>query len=166
MTAAARAALLPLRPGHSKQPADGPSPAWPRAAMTQTLKFTGDRDARPTIVGFYSTNGCVIPCNCCPVLLYPFNFELAQLYRAGIGMVVTDAQFCLRTARALSPIRPELAASFVNRVVNATVDPRRRNLAAPIPSIIRRNDFKSAFCWIDRALEYERSRRASRPLAP
>jgi hypothetical protein len=51
-----------------------------------------------------------------PCLLCPFNFELAHLRRVGIGMIVTDAEFCLRTARALLPIRPELAASFVNRV--------------------------------------------------
>jgi hypothetical protein len=78
---------------------------------------------------------------------------------------VTDAEFCLRTARGLLRTRAERATVFINRVLGETVDPRLWNLDAPVLSMIAQNNFEAADRWIVRALEYERSRRAGRPPA-
>jgi hypothetical protein len=83
----------------------------------------------------------------------------------GIAMIVTDAEFWLRIAKALLPTQPQRAATFVSRVVGETVDPRLRNLVSATSSMIERRDFEAAHRWLDRALEYERSRRAGRRVA-
>jgi len=83
----------------------------------------------------------------------------------GIAMIVTDTEFWLRLAKALLPTQPQRAATFVSRVVGETVDPRLRNLVSATSSMIERGDFEAAHRWLDRALEYERSRRAGRRLA-
>ena len=77
-------------------------------------------------------------------------------------MLVTDTEFTLRTARALLPTRSEGAVVFINRALAGTVDPRLRNLVSPVLSMIERKDFEAAARWLDRAIEYERSRRARR----
>ena len=77
-------------------------------------------------------------------------------------MLVTRAEFTLRTARALLPARPERALVFINRALAETVDPRLRNLISPALSMLERNNVEAAGRWLDRAIEYERARRVRR----
>jgi len=76
---------------------------------------------------------------------------------------VTDVEFALQTARALLPTFPEKALLFLNRALAATVDPRLRSLVSPALTAIERSDADAAIRWIDRALNYDQTRRAGRP---
>ena len=75
-------------------------------------------------------------------------------------MIVTDIEFCLRTARALLPTKPEKAAIFVKRVVAETADPRLRFLVSPVLLMIQEKDVEAAGRWLERALSYHEARRA------
>jgi hypothetical protein len=77
-------------------------------------------------------------------------------------MIVNDVEFCLRMARALLPTRPLKAATFVNRALAETVDPRLRFLVLPAVSMIENYDIEAADRWLDRALKYHEARRADR----
>jgi hypothetical protein len=77
-------------------------------------------------------------------------------------MVVTDIEFCLRTARVLLSTNREKAMAFVRRVVDETQDPRMRNRVAPILAIIEQGDTTAAERWLDRALSYDQARRTRR----
>jgi hypothetical protein len=77
-------------------------------------------------------------------------------------LIVNDAEFCLRMARALLPTRPLKAATFVNRALADTVDPRLRFLLLPTLSMIQDYDIEAADRWLDRALKYREARRAGR----
>ena len=74
--------------------------------------------------------------------------------------LVTDLEFCLSVARALLP-NLEKAAVFLNRALGETVDQRLRSLLLPALSAIEQNDLEAAARWLDRAMNYERSRRPS-----
>ena len=73
---------------------------------------------------------------------------------------VTDVEFCLSVARALLPDL-EKAVVFINRALAETVDRRLRSLLLPALSAIEQNDPEAAARWIDRAMNYERSRHPS-----
>jgi hypothetical protein len=73
---------------------------------------------------------------------------------------VTDIEFCLSVARALLPDL-EKAVVFINRALAETVDRRLRSLLLPALSAIEQNDPEAAARWIDRAMNYERSRHPS-----
>ena len=75
---------------------------------------------------------------------------------------MTDVEFALRTARALLPAYPEKALVFVNRALADTVDPRLRFLVSPALTMIENNNAEAGIRWLDRALNYERARRAGR----
>ena len=71
---------------------------------------------------------------------------------------MSDVEFCLGLARALLP-NLEKAAVFVNRALADTVDQRLRFLLLPVLAAIARKDAESATRWLDRAINYEQSRR-------
>jgi hypothetical protein len=73
---------------------------------------------------------------------------------------VTDLEFCLNVAGALLPDL-EKAAVFISRALAETVDPRLRSLLIPALSAIEQNDPEAAARWLDRAMNYGRSRRPS-----
>jgi hypothetical protein len=75
---------------------------------------------------------------------------------------VTEAEFALRTARALLSTHPDKAANFVNRALSITVDPRLRVWVRPILTMLKEADIDAAGRWLERALSYEQSRRAGR----
>ena len=77
-------------------------------------------------------------------------------------VIVTEIEFCLRTARALLPTKPDRALIFLNRILADTVDPRLRSLVTPVLTMIDRNDLEAAGRWLDRALRYDEARRARR----
>ncbi|MGC2199181.1 MAG: hypothetical protein WA633_03400 [Stellaceae bacterium] len=72
--------------------------------------------------------------------------------------MVTEFEFLLRSARALSPATPEQALGFLVRALDHTVDPRLRFLMTPALSALERRDPAAARKWLDRACEYERAR--------
>jgi hypothetical protein len=71
---------------------------------------------------------------------------------------VNDVEFCLSIARTLLPDLGK-AAVFVNRALTDTVDQRLRFLLQPVLAAITRNDADAAVRWLDRAINYEKSRR-------
>ena len=74
--------------------------------------------------------------------------------------VVTDIEFCLKSARALLPgAQAQLAIVFVRRAVEATVDPRLRTRLSPIPEMIENQHIDEAKRWLTRAIDYEAGRR-------
>ena len=72
---------------------------------------------------------------------------------------MTEAQFKLRTARALASTFPDRATNFVADALARTVDPRLRHLIEPALVALARNDAIAACKWLDRACEYDRARR-------
>jgi hypothetical protein len=73
---------------------------------------------------------------------------------------MSDIGFCISTARALLPDL-EKAAVFVNRALADTVDRRLRTFLLPALAAIERKDAEAAARWLDRANNYEQSRRQS-----
>ena len=74
-------------------------------------------------------------------------------------MLVSEVEFLLRSARALLPVQPEPAYHFLSRALSVTVDARLRFLMAPALSALARKDAAAARKWLDRACEYEETRR-------
>lgn len=79
---------------------------------------------------------------------------------AGERFAVTEIEFQLRTARAISAASPAKAIGFVLCALSLTVDARLRFLIAPALSALERNDAEAAKKWLDRACEYEQARRS------
>jgi uncharacterized protein HemY len=75
---------------------------------------------------------------------------------------MTELEFMLRTARALVSTFPEKATNIVLNSLAQTVDPRLRHLIGPALSALERKDATAARKWLDRACEYERTRREVR----
>jgi hypothetical protein len=75
---------------------------------------------------------------------------------------MTELEFMLRTARALVSTFPEKAIDFVLNSLGQTIDPRLRHLIGPALSALERKDATAARKWLDRACEYERTRRELR----
>lgn len=73
---------------------------------------------------------------------------------------MTEIEFQLRTARALSPASPARAIGFALCALSLTVDARLRFLIAPALSALERDDAEAANKWLDRACEYENARRS------
>jgi hypothetical protein len=72
---------------------------------------------------------------------------------------MTEAEFALRTARALASTSPDKATNFAATALARTVDPRLRYLIEPALVALGRNDAIAARKWLDRACEYDRARR-------
>jgi hypothetical protein len=73
-------------------------------------------------------------------------------------LVQTDLEFCLQLARVLLPDL-EKAAVFVSRSLALAVDQRLRFRLLPALAAIERKDTGAAARWLDRAINYEQSRR-------
>jgi hypothetical protein len=74
-------------------------------------------------------------------------------------LVQTDVEFCLQVARVLLPDL-EKAAVFVRRSLAHTVDQQLRFRVLPALAAIERKDAGAAARWLDRAINYEQSRRS------
>jgi hypothetical protein len=72
---------------------------------------------------------------------------------------LTELEFVLRTARALVSTFPDKATSFATNALALTVDPRLRTLIQPALAALERNDTIAARKWLDRACEFECTRR-------
>ena len=72
---------------------------------------------------------------------------------------MTEIEFLLRTARALLPAFRTQAMGLISRALDLTSDPRLRFLLTPALSALQRNEAKVARNWLDRACDYEQTRR-------
>ena len=74
---------------------------------------------------------------------------------------MTEVEFLSRTARALLPGEPQHAVGFTYRALGLTVDPRLRSLTTPAVSL-QRDDAAAARRCLDRAVDYDQTRRTAK----
>ena len=78
-------------------------------------------------------------------------------------MIITDIEFCLRTARAVLPTASDKAVRFVQHCLQSTADPRLVPRLRTILAMLKRGQHDAAARRLDEAIAYDAERRKGRP---